>query len=75
MADNRHNVKVTIGSPLDLTKADIKFEVRRDGEKFGTLLISRGAVVWKPRAGKKNFKFDWKQFDAAMSWGKKTHGK
>ncbi len=75
MAENRHNVKVTIGSPLELTKADLKFEVRRDGERFGTLMISRGAVVWKPRSGKKNYKVGWTKFDALMSWGTKTHGK
>ena len=72
---DRHTANVTIGSPLDLTKADIRFEVRRDGERFGTLFISRGAVVWKPRSGKKNYKFDWTRFDQVMRWGTKTHGK
>jgi hypothetical protein len=74
MPENRHAVKVRIGSPLELTKADITFEVRRDGERFGTLLISRGAVVWKPRSGKKNFKVGWAKFDQLMSWGRKTAG-
>ena len=72
---NRHSVKVTIDSPLQITKADIEFEVLRDGEVFGTLFISRGAVVWKPRSGKKNYKFNWTRFDQVMQWGTKTHGK
>jgi len=46
MAENRHIVKVTIASPLELTKTDIRFEVRRDGLRFGTLMLSHGAVTW-----------------------------
>lgn len=75
MAENRHNVKVKIGSALELTKADITFEVRRDGERFGTLMISRGAAVWKPKSGKRNFKATWEKFDEIMREGTKTRGK
>jgi hypothetical protein len=72
---NKHTAKMTVASPLDLTKANIEFEVRRDGRRFGTLFISRGAVAWKPRSGKQNYKFTWSGFDYAMQWGTKTHGK
>jgi hypothetical protein len=71
MAEDRHRVEVTIKSPLLLTKADIKFTVDRDGERFGTLFISRGAVEWKPRSGKKNYRTTWAKFDEIMRSGTK----
>ncbi len=75
MAEKIDNVKVTIGSALELTKADVTFGVRRDGVLVGTLMISRGAAVWKPAGGKKNFKVGWAKFDELMRSGYKTHGK
>ena len=32
-----------------LGRSDVKFEIKRDGEKFGTMTISNGSVVWFPR--------------------------
>lgn len=74
-SSSRHHVRVAIGSPLEITKADIRFEVRRDDELVGTLFISRGAVAWKPRNGKHNYKFNWTRFDEFMQSGTKTRGK
>ena len=73
MADKKHAVAMTTSS-LELTKADVEFKVSRDGELFGTLYLSRGAVVWKPKAGKKNYKVGWAKFDAVMRTGTKTSG-
>lgn len=75
MAEERHTVNVTIDSPLELTKADIVFEVRRDDVLLGTLYVSRGAVAWKPRYGKKNYRFPWSKFDEVMRGGYRTSGK
>ena len=47
---------VTFSVPArTLGKADIEFVIRRDGTKFGTLRVSKGALVWvstkrRPRA-------------------------
>lgn len=73
MAEKKHTATITTSS-LELTKADVKFRIFRDGEVFGTLYVSRGAIVWKPKSGKKNFKVDWTKFDTLMQSGLKTHG-
>jgi hypothetical protein len=74
MADKKHAVTMKTSS-LELTKADVKFDVSRGGEKFGTLFLSRGAVVWRPKDGKKNYKVGWTKFDTVMRTGTKTHGR
>lgn len=74
-AQDRHAAAITITSPLTLTKADVKFVVERDGERLGTLYVSRGAVAWKPSNGKKNYKFAWPRFDQVMQSGLRTDGK
>lgn len=73
MAEKKHTVRITTSS-LELTKADVEFKVFRDDEVFGTLYVSRGAIVWKPKSGKKNFKVDWSKFDTLMQYGLKTSG-
>lgn len=73
MAEKKHTVRITTSS-LELTKADVEFKVFRDDEVFGTLYVSRGAIVWKPKSGKKNFKVDWAKFDTLMQHGLKTSG-
>lgn len=51
----------------ELGLADIEFLVRKDGQVFGKLFVSKGAIVWrrkwKSRRGKK---LGWKNFDKAM---------
>jgi hypothetical protein len=40
---------VTFSIPeRSLRRADIEFVVMRDGVRFGTLLVSKGAVEWRP---------------------------
>lgn len=53
--------------PRALGRSDIEFVVKRDGEKFGTLRISKGSLVWFPRNGVKGRKARWRQFDAFMA--------
>jgi hypothetical protein len=74
MAEKKHTVTITTSS-LELTKANVKLKIFRDGEVFGTLYVSRGAVVWKPKSRKKNFKVDWTKFDALMQTGLRTSGR
>ena len=60
-----HDVTFSVPSRT-LGKTDIEFVVKRDGEKFGTLRISKGAVVWFPRNGVKGRKVAWRRFAAFM---------
>lgn len=74
MSEKKHAVRMKTSS-LELTKADVEFRVARDGEHFGTLFLSRGAIVWRPKSGKKNYRVGWHKFDSVMRTGTKTHGK
>ena len=60
-----HDVTFSV-PPRLLGKSDIEFVVREGGEKFGTLRISKGSLVWFPRNGVKGRKIGWGQFDAFM---------
>lgn len=56
--------KVTFSVPKrDLGIADVIFQVKQDGAMFGTLLVSRGSVVWYPRDKVVGHKMNWRQFD------------
>lgn len=56
--------KVTFSIPKrDLGVADVAFNVTRNGEKFGTLQVSRGSLVWYPRDKKIGHKMSWLKFD------------
>jgi len=51
----------------ELGKTDVVFEVWKDGEKFGTLKVSKGSLVWFPRDTSKGHKIGWTQFDNMMA--------
>lgn len=60
-----HDVKFSV--PLStLGKADIELIIRKDDKKFGTLRISKGAIVWLPNKGRKGGKIAWTKFDKIM---------
>lgn len=62
-------------SGLPIGNADIKFAVHgRDG-KIGTLLVSAGAIEWRPFQGKFKRKYTWERFDQLMVDGKKPKKK
>lgn len=48
---------------LDIRTKDVVFKVYREGEKFGELRISQGAVVWRGRKDKDGRKLGWKRLD------------
>ena len=60
-----HDVTFSV-PPRALGKTDIEFVVKRNGEKFGTLRISKGALVWFPRNGINGRKVSWRRFDKFM---------
>jgi len=65
--------KVSYNLPdVNLSKTDVEFRVWADGEMLGRLLVSKGAVVWRPRnKSKKAHKLRWRDFANLME----THGR
>jgi hypothetical protein len=61
----KHEVKFSIPE-RELGKADIEFHIKKDGQKFGTLKVSKGSVVWVPRDNTYGFRLGWKYFDEMM---------
>ena len=45
---------------------DIEFVVKRDGVRFGTLLVSKGAVEWRPTNKVYRRRLRWERFDQLM---------
>jgi hypothetical protein len=50
----------------ELGKSDIRFKVKKDGELFGTLEVSKGALVWYPKGNSYGHKVSWTMFDEFM---------
>ncbi len=58
---------VTFNVPQrSLGREDIEFVVERDGVRFGTLLVSKGAVEWRPANKVYKRRLRWEQFDQLM---------
>jgi hypothetical protein len=70
----QHEVKFSLPK-AEVLHTDLEFRVRRNGEAFGRLLISKGAVVWRPK--KKSWrgrKLSWGDFDSFMhEYGRPEH--
>jgi len=60
-----HEVRFSIPE-RELGKADIQFVVKKSGKVFGTLRISKGAIVWFPKDMSYGHKIAWAEFDAIM---------
>ncbi len=62
----QHEVKFSLPK-AEVLHTDLEFNIRRNGQAFGKLLISKGAVVWR-RRGKywRGKKFGWADFDKFM---------
>lgn len=61
----KHEVKFSLPE-RELGKADIEFSVKRGGQKFGTLKVSKGSLVWVPKDNTYGFKVGWSEFDSMM---------
>lgn len=57
-----HSVKVT-AADLQVGIKNVEFVVMQDGEKFGRLEVSQGAIVWRPARKLKGFRLKWSQLD------------
>ena len=59
--------KVTFDLPRrELGREDIVFVVQKEDKRFGTLLISKGAVEWRPTNKVYRRKISWDKFDQLM---------
>lgn len=61
-----HKVKFSVPE-RELGKSDIEFSIRKDDRKFGTLKVSKGALVWVPRDHEYGYKVGWAKFDEFMT--------
>lgn len=60
-----HQVNFSVPArPLE--RADIVFDVLADGEKLGTLEVSKGSVVWWPKGTTNGWKMGWERLDAVF---------
>ena len=60
--------EVTFRLPTcDLGKADIHVKVKVDGEVFGKLEVSKGAIVWYPKGTTYGHKMTWTELDRVMA--------
>lgn len=69
----KHDVTFSIPD-RELGKADIEFHIKKDGQKFGTLKVSKGSVVWVPRDNTYGYRMGWNQFDSSIQNEGTTEG-
>lgn len=61
-----HEVTLDIATKFVLHK-DVKIEVKTDGSKLGTLLVSKGNIEWLPAGNHVNKqRLSWAKFAALM---------
>ena len=59
--------KVTFSVPeRTLGREDVEFVVEKNGARFGTLLVSKGAVEWRPTNKVYRRRMRWDRFDTLM---------
>lgn len=60
-----HDVKFSIPE-RELGKADIEFIVKKNGNRIGTMRVSKGSIVWIPKDRSYGHKASWSDFDEFM---------
>ena len=61
-----HEVTLAINSKFVLNK-DVEVEVKQDGKKLGTLMISKGNIEWLPSKNSVNkHRMSWARFAQLM---------
>jgi hypothetical protein len=65
-----HSIGLLVRKEIEVINSDIEIVVRKDGEKLGTLTLSKGTIDWRPKSawrGKRSeTRLDWTQFARAM---------
>ena len=58
----KHEVTLNISRPIPVGNVDVEIAVRRDGQAFGKVKISKGAIDWMPaNKSKTAYYLDWLQ--------------
>ena len=60
-----HTVDFSIPT-RSLGRADVEFQVKKDGSALGTLTVSKGSLVWFPTGSQYGFKLGWSKFASRM---------
>jgi hypothetical protein len=61
-----HDISFSIPQKFVLSK-DVEFDIRSDGAKLGTLLISKGNIEWVPASNSvKKQRLTWEKFAKMM---------
>lgn len=57
-----HRLGMSFQAPVPIGNADVEFEVKRNDKVYGTLKVSRGSLVSRPRSKQKDTrKLTWDQ--------------
>lgn len=66
-----HDISFEIPAKFALAK-DVVFDIKSDGSKLGSILISKGNIEWKPaKAVTTKYRMSWEKFAQFME----EHGK
>lgn len=61
-----HNIRLKLNTSMVKSK-DIELEVKSDGAKLGTILVSRGNIEWLPANNSVNkYRLSWEKFAEVM---------
>jgi len=52
-------------------RKDIEFHIKKDGAMLGTLKVSQGLIVWRPRDSHYGYGLGWQKLDELA----KAHGR
>ena len=61
-----HQIDMKIPTTKAVLHADVVFEIRTDGEKFGELHISKGSIDWYHANARKPTRLRWERLDQVM---------
>lgn len=66
-----HAINLQFSKEIEVLNSDIVVIVKKDGEKLGTLTLSKGTIDWRPknaRAGSKTeVQLSWTKFAEVMT--------
>jgi hypothetical protein len=62
----KHDVRVELSTKV-VQKKDVKFGIKSNGVKLGSLLVSQGNIEWVPSGNSKNkWRMSWEKLDLFM---------
>jgi hypothetical protein len=65
-----HSIGLLVRKEIEVINSDIVIVVRKDGERLGTLTLSKGTIDWRPKSARRGKQretsLDWTQFARAM---------